>query len=1044
MGRRDTKRAAPRSELEEPGKGGEGLEPADVPARRPYPREPWSPLRTRLLLVLGVALVGCSALLLFESRTSYMQSRLLSSWAAEISHRVEEGPSERFRVPPGGPYDARLGHARIPEMVEHLEDRGFVVHQQARTSERFHRVLELGLFPIYEEKSRAGLTVLDRSGRDLYRARFPERVYASFDSIPELIRETLLFIENRRLLDPRFPRRNPAVEWDRLAGSVAHLALRELGGVEGSVAGASTLATQIEKFRHSPDGLTRHPRDKLVQMASASLRAYRDGPLTVQARQTIVLDYLNSVPLSAVPGYGEVTGLQDGLWAWYGMEPAEANARLAEPAAEPEATGRAYRAVLGLMLAQRRPSFYLAREDGRRALQRLGDVYLDLLREYGVISPELYDAARAAEPSIRPAVPAPDRSSFVERKAATSIRTHLLGLLGVAQLYELDRYDVAVRTGLDGAVQEGVTSRLLRLEDPVYVREAGLGAFRLLAEGDPAGVIYSVVLYERTPLGNVVRVQTDNFDGPFDLNQSARLELGSTAKLRTLVTYLQVIERLHGELEPLSRAERRAALDSLSDPLSRWAVGWMNAREEPALRPMLEAAMERTYSASPAERFFTGGGQHVFQNFDRTYDRSSVSVRVAFRHSVNLAFVRMMRDLERWYALRIPGSSARVLQDPGDPRRREYLARFADHEGRAFVGRFYARYAGRDREEILRTLAAGRRLTPQRLAWAFRTVDPDAGPEELEAYLLESSPETRLSERAAEDLYARADAEAYGWADRGYLAGVHPLELWVARYLVGRPEASRLEALEASAEVRQEVYAWLFAERRRAAQDRRIRTMIEAEAFAEIARDWQALGYPFVNLVPSYGSAIGSSGDRPSALAELAGILLAGGIRHPTVRAEELRFAEGTPWETRLGREPAVGERVLSEEVAAVALEAMRDVVDQGTARAVRTAFRAPDGGSLPVGGKTGTGNNQYKVFGSGGRLLTTRTVNRTATFVFTVGDRFFGVVTAHVPGPAAEAYRFTSALPVQVLRLLSADLEPLWTDPSPRSSSGTSPSGSG
>ena len=34
-------------------------------------------------------------------------------------------------------------------------------------------------------------------------------------------------------------------------------------------AGGSTLATQLEKYRHSPEGRTQSARDKLQQMASA-------------------------------------------------------------------------------------------------------------------------------------------------------------------------------------------------------------------------------------------------------------------------------------------------------------------------------------------------------------------------------------------------------------------------------------------------------------------------------------------------------------------------------------------------------------------------------------------------------------------------------------------------------------------------------------------------------------------------------------------------------------------------------------------------------
>jgi hypothetical protein len=52
--------------------------------------------------------------------------------------------------------------------------------------------------------------------------------------------------------------------------------------------------------------------------------------------------------------------------------------------------------------------------------------------------------------------------------------------------------------------------------------------------------------------------------------------------------------------------------------------------------------------------------------------------------------------------------------------------------------------------------------------------------------------------------------------------------------------------------------------------------------------------------------------------------------------------------------------------------------------------------------------------------------VNRSATFVFAIGDRYFGTLTAYVPGAQAAHYDFTSALPVQLLKLLAPSLLPL------------------
>jgi hypothetical protein len=58
--------------------------------------------------------------------------------------------------------------------------------------------------------------------------------------------------------------------------------------------------------------------------------------------------------------------------------------------------------------------------------------------------------------------------------------------------------------------------------------------------------------------------------------------------------------------------------------------------------------------------------------------------------------------------------------------------------------------------------------------------------------------------------------------------------------------------------------------------------------------------------------------------------------------------------------------------------------------------------------------------------LISQRVVDRTATFVFFLGDRFFGTVTAYVPGTIAGTYHFTSALAVQLLKAVEPQFEPL------------------
>lgn len=51
---------------------------------------------------------------------------------------------------------------------------------------------------------------------------------------------------------------------------------------------------------------------------------------------------------------------------------------------------------------------------------------------------------------------------------------------------------------------------------------------------------------------------------------------------------------------------------------------------------------------------------------------------------------------------------------------------------------------------------------------------------------------------------------------------------------------------------------------------------------------------------------------------------------------------------------------------------------------------------------------------------------------MFFIGDRFYGTMTAHVGGADAANYRFTSGLPVQLLKALAPTLGPLLDPPAP------------
>ena len=85
------------------------------------------------------------------------------------------------------------------------------------------------------------------------------------------------------------------------------------------------------------------------------------------------------------------------------------------------------------------------------------------------------------------------------------------------------------------------------------------------------------------------------------------------------------------------------------------------------------------------------------------------------------------------------------------------------------------------------------------------------------------------------------------------------------------------------------------------------------------------------------------------------------------------------------------------------------------------------------MGGKTGTGDNRFKTVDAAGNVIESRAVDRTSTFAFFLGDRFFGTITAYVPGEDADKYSFTSALALQLLKGISPTVQRLIDTPEVR-----------
>lgn len=999
-------------------------DPAPLPKNKPRPHH----MRRLFWLIVLMVLVALGFAAAKEIRTSALQARQLSRLAHDLTYRLEPGPSQAMVYPGAGPFDRRLGYSDLGTFLPRLLKRGYVIESQVQFSPALMSYAGHGLFVPYAEKIQAGLSITDCRALPLYQFEYPQQLYSSFTAIPPLVVNSLLFIENRDMLDPDQPQANPAVDWPRFA-KAAWSQVAKVLHLPGQSAGGSTLATQLEKYRHSPDGLTLSGSEKLRQMLSAGVRAYQTGPDTRVARQNIVRDYLNSVPLSAVPGHGEVHGMAEGLRVWYGADFKQVNLALSgseNDAGHVAQRGLALRQVLSLMIAQRRPSHYLA--NGREELAQLTDSHLRLLAQNAVIDPPLLKAALASHVTYRDWQQQPTVQPIDTNKGISVARSRLAALLN-RPLYDLDRLDLAATSTLQAELQSQATDYLKQLADPVFAGKMGLLGERLLTPASTPQVRYSFTLFELTPDGSRVRVQTDNTDQPFDINEGSKLELGSTAKLRVLTTYLQIISELHARYGAQTPAVLKKTEIAEQDRISRWAVDYLIQNPDKSLANMLDAALDRTYSANPNEGFFTGGGMHHFHNFRNQDNGRSPSLRDALRESINLPFIRLMRDLERYVTYAGPNNSAQLLKDDDDPRRQEYLAQFADREGTTFLLKFWKKYQKKDTQARLETFLDGLHPTAIRMAAVHRYLFPEADQDTfnrfVRSHLIGAKTTDKLTDERLQRLYTDYGPGRYDLPDQGYIAKVHPLDLWLLGYLLNHPDATFSDVVKASQFERQEVYSWLFKSRHQRARDSRIRTMLEVEAFLDIQQRWQAVGYPFDHLVPSLATAIGSSGDRPAALAELMGIILNDGVRGKVLRIDSLHFGADTPYETRVVNSPEAGKRVMPSEVATALRGALSQVVDAGTAKRVSGSFVQADGTPMAMGGKTGTGDNRIEAMGAGGRMISSKAINRTATFVFYIGERYFGTLTAFVPGSSAQNFKFTSALPVQVLKGMAPILTP-------------------
>ena len=1043
---------APRQDEEEEE---EELEEAELEAApRSFRQSVWYVIRsgvwmTRWTLAIAIlTILGLTAYLVRnEMETSVYQQEYFQNISKGATYSLEPGEAEVTQQAGEGPFDVSRGYSSTQRLIKSMKEDGFKVTAQARTSEAFDAITAQGFNPPYPEKLKAGLTLRDGDGKVVRAYSTPQRVWKTFKEIPEPVVQTLTFMENRELFTPKHRTNNPVVEWDRVAHAGLMYGLSKIGA-NVDVPGGSTLATQLEKFRHSPHGTTDGLGDKYQQMMSASIRVYRSGSDTMQERERIALHYLNGVPFASQKGYGPVIGMRDALWAYFGVDVEQFEHAMSGKATDEEFAA-VYGPVLGLVIAQRAPTTLLRKNN--EELARLMRVHLPMLVEEGVITPSQSAAVTASMPlSFKAAVPEPDLAPMVVRKEVENLDGSLAYLVGAENVYELKQRDLEVVSTIEQDAQSLAEEFLIKhMRDEEYLQNNGFyrGDYVLKEGQDVSKVNYSFTLYEATSKGNMLRVQVDTLDQPFNFNEQAKLDLGSTAKLRTLITYLVVIEELYNKHKDKTRSQLWQAESPRGDGLDLWVRRYLLNNSKHSLKGVLDEALERKYSASPYRRYFTGGGMHRFHNFKKSDNGRRYSAKRALAYSVNLPFINMMKDISDHYQWKAVDAS--ILEEREHPQREVYVRRWVKGDAAVFLGRFWRKYDGVKKEDVLSKVhGKDGSSSLAALTITYRSITDEAEVSQgfidyVTAALPEKDHEDDLPKTQEEwaALFAEHDATAFNWNERGYVASVHPLELWVAHEVYHNPKMDWETLHKNSPKAVDEAYAWLYKNVDSFRVNSKIRHGLEQDAFKEITKFWQSTGYPF-EVIPTLASALGSSADRPSALSDLMGIILHGGERVAARRFSSVIFGEGTPYEVRFRLDEPKRERVFSREVAAAAREAIIGVVERGTARRASRTFMLPDpeeegefirDESMVIGGKTGTGDHRQRSFNKWGHLLKEKFVSRSATFAFLVNERYFGVITINVEGEHAENYNYTSSMATEIFQqLFPKVVKKLEDDPNP------------
>lgn len=696
-----------------------------------------------------------------------------SPWQAHIGTNVSQNKSgfgykSTFVTTPRealSPMDIQRGEASDQQDSQRLRDMNFSVSGDLGHWD--HSIFGVKLYSLEHPKMQAGLTLKGANGEVIYQAKYPRQVFKDFNDIPELWWRSLLYVENRELLDHQMDDKNVTVELDRLALAVFKRMGKKVG-LHTNGPGGSGIIVQLEKLQRSPGGRTADEKAKLRQILTAMVKYYKDK----DAKQFVV-EYFNLVPLASTKLDGEVAGFAEGMEIWFGRDIEKVKTLLKTPDNQLDTAGLKekadiYREALALVGAVKMPDSYyngprkrgahLSKEDrallGHKELDhRIDDIFIPILRDKAnLITPEFAaltaaDKLKFADQSTRhePANPSP-------YKYVNNLRIKTQQTMKIGSLYDLERRDVTATVTAIPDLNRAAENICKLIQDPAYAKANGLvggaeGKF-LFDERDLPYIKCAMIINSRSDDGrNLSRVLTDNDTAsPMNLVSGGRQGMGSTSKYRWgLLPYETSMYKLYNKYHEQTPEQLRARLAQVNfnDNHTRWALNRLldPLADNSSFDKFLDAALERNYSGNP-------GGTPV-ENFDRKENSWNVSVRKNFHHSVNAAFWRIMRDNVNFVIYEEMGIDQAMFDNKEDPRRDSFLDAHTLTEGSIFLGRAMQEQTGKtaaDTVDFLVKRSTAR--SPEQLAALFRYIYPEKSVAEMKTFILANTAEKYLAKLA--------------------------------------------------------------------------------------------------------------------------------------------------------------------------------------------------------------------------------------------------------------------------------------------------------